>query len=683
LSIQCRWAISLVAALSLAMGACRDSAGPEKSIDAAIAVVSVEGPTIPLTGGNQISIECKVLLRATATGDGTGTWQGGTLRFHAGRDRSEAVDTLTLSADDAAAFWQGSEIEPGTTQFGRFTLSASVPFEMTVAFEYRPSSRGATKTVETSFGCGPTLPDGAAGPAVTAVTVDPGSGMIEPGQTIRIDYSATSEIGLLQAIVEVSGACEVSDTSAIRLLKTVTSAAYITLPRTCTVGVPLTVEVTVIDGALEIASRDVPFALNVADLTPPTISPSFVPRIAANGTAHPEADYFVGDTLDFFFNATDYVGVAALIWEVLPSGPRDSIPVVPAVPVVPVGTDRIRIPIDGSWGSGPVRLRLYARDRAGFMSNVYTSPHEIRIHPTVVRPVRLATMMGGMDGLAIDSDRGILYFMQVENQRIAMFSLATMSVTGYASLATHLGDLDLTPNGDSLIVTLPAQRALAIIDLSGPTPVVSTVPLTVLDPASNYFPIRVRVVGGGRVLVGLEGTGPPARRVAEVNLGTNIQRLLPEPPFAGGSVFERSDDRSTVVFRGLTDHLQRYDAITDEYGPIRSVPPMWFEVRPSIDARGERILFGSDVFDRSLQPVSRLFRLPGGASSGSAVISPSGEFVYESTYTDGIVRYRASDGAILDRTPNPFRPGLIRVTSDGRWILALGGNGNISVIDMR
>jgi hypothetical protein len=315
------------------------------------------------------------------------------------------------------------------------------------------------------------------------------------------------------------------------------------------------------------------------------------------------------------------------------------------------------------------------------MSNVYTSPQEIRIHPTILRPVRSSGVGGGIDELAIDSDRGIAYFMQVDNQRIAIFSLATMSVTGYVNLATHLGDLDLTPSGDSLIVTMPAQGALGVIDLTGVTPVVSTFPLTILDPVAKDVPVRVRVLGAGRVFVGLEGTAQATRRVADVNLGAKSQRILPEPPYAGGGVFERSHDRSAVVFRGLEDHLQRYDVISDQFGPTRSVPPMWYATRPSLDTQGERIAFGMDVFDRGLLPVSSAFRLPNVANLAT-VISPNGEFLYASSYTEGIIRYRVRDGALLDRTPNPVRANVIRVTSDGKWVIT-HGIGGISVIDMR
>ena len=673
-SLRLGWsALLLAAGLVLLAGGCRDASAPETRAEVILGVVNVEGPTFESAGPRRVSLSCNVLLRATARGSGAATWQGGTLLFYAGRDRSEPLDTLPISAEDAAAIWQSSELEPGMTLFGRFILTSSVPFAVTAVFEYRPSPRAAPRTAEASFACGPTVPEGAAGPAITAATVHPSSGVVEPGQTIRIDYSATSEVGLVEAVVEVSGACQASDTVGIRLEKAVTQSMYIQLPRSCIVGEALNVAVMVFDGALEAAFRAGLAAPTVGDLTPPSITPSFVPRANPNGTANPEADYFVGDTLQVYFNAVDNIGIAALVWEVLPAGIRDSIPIASA-------TNPIRIPIDARWGAEPVRLRLYAWDRAGRMSNVYTSPHDIRVHPTVVRPFRWGGVSGGIGPLAIDGERGIAYILQADLLRLAIFSFETMSVTGHVDLGARPSDIDITPSGDSLIVAMPAQRALGIIDLRGPTPVVSTLPITVLDTVIKDVPVRVRVLGAGRVLVGLEGTAQASTRIAEVNLGSKTQHLLPEPPFAGGRVFERSHDRSAVVFRGREDHLQRYDAISDQFGPARAAPPMWFETRPSVDLRGERIALGTHVFDRDLTLLSRAVQLPNSAY-WAAAISPSGEVLYVSSRLEGIIRFRASDGSIIDRTPN-FAQGVIHVTGDGRWVVT-HGNDIISVTDMR
>ena len=663
----------LAASLVLLAGGCRDASAPETHAEVTLGVVNVEGPKIEHAGSRRVTVSCNVLLRATARGSGAATWDGGTLVFYAGRDRSEPLETLSISAEDAAAFWQDSELEPGMTLFGQFSLTSSVPFAMTVAFEYRPSPRAAPRTAEASFSCGPTVPEGAAPPAITAATVHPSSGVVEPGQTIRIDYSATSEIGLVEAVVDVSGACQASDTVGILLEKAVTQSMYIQLPRSCAVGEALSVAVTVFDGALEAASRGGLAAPTVGDLTPPQITPSFVPRADANGTAHPEADYFVGDTLEVYFNAVDNIGVAALVWEVLPGGIRDSVPSASA-------TNPIRIPIDARWGAEPLRLRLYAWDHAGRMSNVYTSPHDIRIHPTVVRPFRWGGVSGGIGPLTIDSERGIAYLLQADLLRVAIFSFETMSVTGHVDLGGRPSDIDITPSGDSLIVAMPADRALAIVDLRGATPLVSALAITVADSVINDVPVRVRVLGAGRVLVGLEGTAKASTRIAEVNLGANTQHLLPEPPFAGGRVFERSHDRSVVVFRGREDHLQRYDAISNQFGPARAAPPMWYETRPTVDMRGERIALGTHVFDRELTLLSRAIQLPH-SFYWAAAISPSGDVLYVSSRLEGIIRFRASDGSIIDRTPN-FAQGVIHVTRDGRWVIT-HGNGIISVTDMR
>lgn len=104
------------------------------------------------------------------------------------------------------------------------------------------------------------------------------------------------------------------------------------------------------------------------------------------------------------------------------------------------------------------------------------------------------------------------------------------------------------------------------------------------------------------------------------------------------------------------------------------------EVRPSVDASGERIAMGREVFDRDLRPVSQAFRLPN-AGDGISAISPSGEYLYMPSSKDGILRYRTSDGAIVDRMLGPGL-GTPRLTPDGHWFVIAAGGG-LSVYDVR
>ena len=106
------------------------------------------------------------------------------------------------------------------------------------------------------------------------------------------------------------------------------------------------------------------------------------------------------------FNAHDNHAIAALIWETLPSGVRDSVVFAPGM------SDWVKIPVRASWGTGPIQLRLYARDAAGLTSNSYTSAaNAVRVSPTIVRPTRSTTVAGEIRDFTIDARRGVVYLL--------------------------------------------------------------------------------------------------------------------------------------------------------------------------------------------------------------------------------------------------------------------------------
>ena len=69
-------------------------------------------------------------------------------------------------------------------------------------------------------------------------------------------------------------------------------------------------------------------------------------------------------------------------------------------------------------------------------------------------------------------------------------------------------------------------------------------------------------------------------------------------------------------------------------------------------------------------------------------LSANGDALFVSLSTLGLVRLRTSDSGILDRTPNPVKPSLVRVSPDGSTLVSVeidyyGRTSKISVIDLR
>src|SRR5437879_2991450 len=91
--------------------------------------------------------------------------------------------------------------------------------------------------------------------------------------------------------------------------------------------------------------------------------------------------------------------------------------------------------------------------------------------------------------------------------------------------------LDLTPGGDSLVVTLPTLRQLGIVDLTTPSPTWHLVGLA-LDTTLYRRPYGVRVAVNSHALIALTTPqytpGGQIGQVLEYNLQTGAQRLRRE-----------------------------------------------------------------------------------------------------------------------------------------------------------
>ena len=678
-------AVRIVAVLVLftaAASGCRDSAAPLPELDVAL-VLNLMGPaTIDIGDDASTTVECSISLEATVSGTGAASWDGGSIRFYAGRDRSQPLDTLPLSASAVEQIWGGRQIAPGETHHAQMSFGGDLPFGVTLAFRHRSSIGSVLKTEEASFLCGPEVPPNSAPPTINPLIVQPSSGTIQWGGPLSIEFTAESEAGLLRTELTLSGGCEYRDANAELLEKATTRTVVIGMPRSCRTDRPIIVTVTAFDAAFEVVSRELTLTLTLIDTTPPRIMPYFFPQSSATPAGLAGGVYFVGDSIALIPNASDNHAVAAIVWDVLPTGVRDSV-----VDMSSWTSYHMRIPIREDWGLGPIQLRLYARDSAGLTSNIHTSePNAIQLYPVISRPTRSAEVLGHIADFAIDSRREVVYLLQPYERRIAVLSLATMTVSHLIPLPAVPADLDITPQGDSLVVTLPLSRALGVIDLRDGSSPVKVVPLTILDETVQQAPKSIRILGSGKAFVSLEGSEHRAHQLAEVNLITTAQRMrldAGDGGYVGNGMLERSHDGSALVIQGGGGLFQRYDVSTDAFGPRRTATPHYW--RPSVDAQGNHAAIGLDVFDETLLPLRRMNMIISGFAP--TALSANGEHLYVAWAKHGIVRARVSDGAIQDRTPNPITPELIKASADGALIVTVEprhtGASRISVIDMR
>jgi hypothetical protein len=282
----------------------------------------------------------------------------------------------------------------------------------------------------------------------------------------------------------------------------------------------------------------------------------------------------------------------------------------------------------------------------------------------------------------------VIYLAQGNDRRLAVFSMATMSVTSTVALPSVPIDIDLTAGGDSLVIVFARRAELGVVDLRQTTLGLSTIPFPGLDPSANELSSSLRVGANGHAYLALLGTVLSARRMFELNLSTGTMRTLPAVSGAelGQGLLERSHDRSVLVL--AVDQpwcMQRYVVATDAFGPcIQPTPRNW---RPTVDGTANRTAIGLDVYDASLQllPKAGTPIIVGGTPF--TALSTDGETLFVVHWQLGVIRVRASDNRVLDRTENPIKPTMIRVSPDGTRIITLesnfGSETKISVIELR
>jgi hypothetical protein len=439
------------------------------------------------------------------------------------------------------------------------------------------------------------------------------------------------------------------------------------MPPTCQLGVPVSVGVGARDAAMQERTSVNANALTPSDVTPPHVllysfpAPSGALRPGVSGT------YFEDDTLQFMIEATDNGMLRSLYWEVQPSGFRDSLAVAENA-----ASPLITLPLRHEWVGEP-QLRVYARDAAGLVSDTVTSePGDLRILATFGRASAVATITGIVADVAIDDARGVLYVLQPWEHRIAVLETATLTTTSYIATPDRADDIDITPGGDSLLLTFPLLRALGVVDLRPASREVTLVPLASVDTTLDQMPHLVRTTANGKAFVRFGGGNPAGWTLLELDLASGdevIRTDAGQDGNVGAALLERSHDHTALVLL-LGPTLQKYETATDAFAtaqPARRLGNL------TVDATGQVAAVGLDLYDGSLQ---FLREAESGYPLGAAVgvytaLTPSGEYLFQSLPPWGILRARVADGALLDRMRSPLGAASLRMSDDGTQLVEL------------
>lgn len=667
-------ALATLTLLGALTASCRDATGPRLRVS--VTLSSLQGPTYSADSIGRQLLRCDIGLQARATGSGWATWLDATFTFYAPNDSTTALATDTLSAGTVRSSW-GADSIGSTGQSAHWGLTASVPFTLKARFRYQVG-RGFPDSTGVEVSCEPNTRSSGTPPTITTLT-NQSPAELEPGDTLTLAYAVSSQIGLWESIVRLTGPCDTTAMFPEQVQFSVSRTVSIVMPAGCGLGIPISVTAVAIDARLQTTSQALTLPALV-DHTPPVLKAIMRTPYSAWAPAASFAGYlFTGDSITLYVTATDNHALHGIYWEVWPAGFRDSMLV-----SGPAAYPSVTIPAQAGW-AGLIQLRLYAKDQSGNVSDTIASAvGAIQVAPTVGPAPSLTSIPGDITDMAFDAKRGVIYLLQSNSYRIAVFSPATLSVVRTIALTDYCPDFDLSPSGDSIITVLKNAAMLGVVDLTQASPALQTVRMSGLD--TTYHLLNVRVAANGKAPITTQAwtlAGAGAKRVYTYDLASGTASLRSEVADLGyeaSGQLERSTDGSVVVVNGDAGTFQRYDAATDRFEPGQTA--RFQDTRPSIDGTGAHVAVSGDLYNASLQYVLTVRadqRLP-----APAALSSDGQTHYLAiapTYTQlGIVRSRVSDGSIIDHIPAPLPITLLRASPDGSALAVAGcGYGTCSI----
>jgi hypothetical protein len=663
-------------ALMFASG-CHGTTEPGNSLQVTF---DVSGPDTTFIGedfNGEPEISCTFHLTAHATGHGKADWQGGRTIWYAGVDRSVPFDTTGNDpADLYEAFGGARSISAGETLHGLWTVAANVPFEATLEADYTVGA-APTSHASTHFACGP-KPRSAPAPVVTSVTVDPPNGNLQIGDTVRVTYHETGAAGVWMTVIDASGAFTAEQIVSEFLATSVDHTVKFVVPTASRIGVPLTIDVHAVDPWLQATGRTLATQLAFADNVPPQlVSTSLEGSLLATSTTGLAGQFGVGDTITLHAYATDNNALGWLVYSLgAPANVRDSAAVTMASPTYPWDW---RIVVPPEWAGTPV-MSVYVRDAGGLASAAMNSqPGALRFYPRVALPTTAPVQLTTLDRLsdiAYDAKRDLVYAGIISSNQIAVLSPSAMTVQPPIMLPGPPAQMDLSLSGDSLLVAIPSQNAVVVVDLTNTAKPPATIPFTAgasTTPSTTwpFAPSHLRVAANGTMLVLPDHLTHAVDQVVEVNLTTGTQRIRTDAHPLNGTYdwwgdVERTVDRTHIYMLGSCS--SHYDVSSDTFsqcGPnLPATGAITFPM--SFDAAGDRITYGDYVLDAD---VNMLWAPTGTVENPPpAVMAVDGTAEYIAT-GQSLTMARIADRALIERVPLPLIPNRMLMAPNGKWML--------------
>ena len=144
-----------------------------------------------------LALNCTFLLQATGASNARITFYSGLVRAFWGGDRLTPSQETTLSVDDIVAIFGGSQLGPGETRSGLWSITAPLPMEIEMVLTYRSgdtADRYANLSRKACLQPLPVTPPSL--PTIHEFSDPAGYTTLPAGQTIQFQWTVTSEVGI-------------------------------------------------------------------------------------------------------------------------------------------------------------------------------------------------------------------------------------------------------------------------------------------------------------------------------------------------------------------------------------------------------------------------------------------------------------------------------------------------------
>lgn len=658
-----RWRRHTLFVLASSAGlACTEPTAPPEPLVVTLTSRTFYGPILGVEG-EYPTIGCGFRIEVGTTGRGHPVWHSAVLRFFAGAERGQPLDSIVVSRAELDAIWPIDTLTLLRPNLSEWELQASVPFEAEFAFGYTPRGESEATFVDTRAACGPVPSASAGAPTTSLVDVRTSDPDLNVGDTVFVTYDAASASGLWRSGVSLSGPFERTEWRPDTLLSASRHTVAFVVPVLSRLDLPLSVLLIADDIAFRRTTSLHATPIRVFDRVRPVVGGYAAPADAPTGTS-----------IRFSVSASDDNAVRAIVWE-LDGGvaARDSI--VLATPVTFLNRE-FTVQVPAAWAGTQARLRVRAYDDAGQVSIEYsTAPAIFRFHESFSVPIDSSRypVATAASSWALDVPRARLYSALRDHSRIVVTDVSSMTERAVIGVAAP-GPIALSRTGDTLLVASGTARTVGLVN---PTTgaVLSTIRLSALDSIMapdqypHILPNWMGVTAAGHLLVHLSFL----RGVVDVDLATGAQsyrRDFERPD--GGLVAEVTPDGERVLLLGgecynwyvvATDSLTACGPATSGYGP-----------RIHFGASLGRIGVSRRILGPDLVPIG-----PSGRD-GFALPDPDG--VHHWIVSDGrLYKVRTIDGVTARSMVLPGGAYLVRWASDAP-VLLIGWWGSVHRIDL-